>query len=242
MTPEQLRGIPISQIIDNTAEQVIPDSFAIWEGGTTKEVKSAIIRHYWMREIGLETVAYWQYAIGTRLQEVMPWFVQAHNHLTDMGNIFDNQNSVVTDSLEHGEKITKSGTDTTTVQSSTTQTGTIDNSGTDNTDTESQRSDTPQNGLTDVKQGRYLSEAGVGNEVTTRDNTETRNLADSSNGTNSYQYGSSDTHSGTDTRTVNRSGFGGDKVQTMKAFMDAHMNIMKDIILSVGDCFMGVIG
>lgn len=242
MKPEDLAGVPISTIISNTAEQVIPESFPVWANGTTTEVKSAIIRHYWMREIGLETVAYWQYAISTRLQEIMPWYADAHNRMNAMGDIFDNQGSDSVETMEHGEKITKSGTDTTTLSQTQTDGGTVENSGTTNTDTESQRSDTPQNGLTSVKAGQYLTEAGVGNEVQTLDNTETRNLTRSTNGTNGVQYGSSDTHSGTDTRTVKRNGFAGDKVLTMKEFMDAHMNIMKDIILSVSDCFMGIIG
>lgn len=280
--PTILQGVPIETIIQAVADDVIPSTFPVWEGGSQSLIKGAILLHYWMREIGLETVGLWQYYVGTRLKEVMPWYVDLHQRLDAMGNIFDNGTLSREESFNHTEDITKSGTDTTTTSGTEGDTGTVKNQGTDTTNvsdkntetgtvgnvgsntqnTQNLFSDTPQNGLSDVEEGRYLTNATIdnnssnsdttetrnlensrtGSSTLERDNTETRNLSKTSSGNSSMEYGSKDNHVVADFRTMKQFGFSGDKVAMLRQYNEMHLSIMQQIVMSVADCFMGVIG
>lgn len=213
-----------------------------------------------MREIGAETVGLWKYFIQTRLQEVMPWYVDLHNRLDNMADIFLNQFGTDKETMQYGHQISKSGTDTTTITDKTDDTGTVDKTGSDTgtvenvgtNDRSGQNlySDTPQNGLQQVIAGNYLTNATVDSDTTSIDNTETRNLANAikevraltnlRSGTSALQHGLKDTHSGNDIRTLERSGFMGDKVDMLTRYKELHLNIMMEIVNSVADCFMGI--
>lgn len=152
-----------------------------------------------MREIGAETAALWRFYLSTKLNEIMPWYVDLHNRLDKMADIFITQFGTDTETMDYGHEIQKSGTDTTkvsdvlddtgtidrtnsdtgTVDKSGTDTGTLTNSGTNDRSGQSLYSDTPQNGLASVIQGQYLTNATVDSDTTNVDNTETRNLANS---------------------------------------------------------------
>lgn len=280
--PDILRGKTIAEIVAATADYVLPENFPVWTGGNVSTIKQAILRHYYMREISSETVALWRYFLSTHLLEVMPWYVDLHDRMSDMANIYLNQKDESTDTLNYGHKIGKSGTDTRTVNStnkdtgsrsieatdtgtvgrSTSDTGTVKNEGSNDNHMENLYSETPQNGLTSVKQGNYLTNATVEDNMNTVENTETRNLSGTNNetrnlsGTNeelrdlmqtlestdAMSYGMTDTHSGEDVRSVVRNGFSGDKVDVLARYKELHMNIMQEIIKSCGSCWMGIIG
>lgn len=228
--PAILQGLSIDTILANTASDVLPSNFVVWNGITPQVIKEAILKHYWMREIGAETVALWRHYLETKLQETMPWFVDLHTQLDNMANIFINNVTNSSESLKYGHEIQKSGTDT------TTDSGTVTTDGANTTNSQVLTSDTPQNGLTDVIAGNYLSQANVGKDIMDVTNEETRNLS------HAVQYGMKDTHGGTDLRTVLNQGFTGDKVKMLADYRAAHINIMQDIIKSVACCWMGIYG
>lgn len=300
--PALLRGKTIDQILTVASPLVLPEDFPVWDGGSSLAIKKAILRHYYMREIGAETVALWRYFLSTKLLEIMPWYVDLHDRMTAMADIYINQTEKVSDDMDYGHKISKSGTDTRTVNSTnkdagtkdidttdtgtvnnqtsdtgtrgveSTEGGTVENSGTNDTNYQSRYSDTPQNGLESVAQGNYLTQATVDDTTNTVDNTETRNLTKSDtetrnlsgtnnqtrnltgtskelrdliqtlNSTDSFQHGMIDTHSGTDARSIVRSGFSGNKVDVLIRYKEAHINLMKEIIEACGTCWLGVIG
>lgn len=195
-----------------------------------------------MREIGLETVGLWKYHVQTRLQEVMPWYVDLHQRLDSMANIFDNGTMQREESYNHKEDITKSGTDSTQLTDNNTEGGTVKNEGTNDRQGQNLFSDTPQNGLTSVKQGNYLTNATIDSDTTNVDNTETRNLVRDRSGSSSITYGSKDNHVVADFRTIKEFGFRGDKVAMLEEYQRLHLNIMEQIVKSVADCFMGILG
>lgn len=254
----------------------------MWADTTADTIKQAILRHYYMREIGAETMGLWRFYLSTKLNEIMPWYVDLHGRLDKMADIFITQYGTDTETMRYGHEIQKSGTDTTTVSDVLDDTGTIDrtntdtgtvdkdgtdtgtltNSGTNDRSGQSLYSDTPQNGLQAVIQGQYLTNATVDSDTTNVDNTETRNLANSMKEqrdlaqafkevralkndrsiTNALQHGMKDSHSGNDVKTLERTGFSGDKVDVLQRYRELHLNIMREIIEAVGSCWMGVIG
>lgn len=70
-------------------------------------VSKAIISHYWMREIGLETAALWTYHMETRLSEIMPKYVEIAKAQEAMGSIFENSN--YTENWDVGRDGSKTG-------------------------------------------------------------------------------------------------------------------------------------
>lgn len=195
-----------------------------------------------MREIGLETVALWRYHLETRLKEIMPWYSDLQNRVVDMASIFLNNTEETTDTFTHGHQIQKSGTDTTTVSDTSTDTGTVETNNTNASDGKVLVSDTPQNGLEQVIAGKYLSNATVDDNTSTLDGSETRNLTAKRNGSSSFEHGMKDTHSGNDIRKVLREGFSGDKVSMLMQYQQLHLSIIQRIIADCGSCWMGVMG
>lgn len=67
--------------------------FNMTDGILTKQrVVTSVCKHYWMREIGCETVGLWKYMIGTRLEEIMPKYQEIALAQSEMGSIWETQN------------------------------------------------------------------------------------------------------------------------------------------------------
>lgn len=83
-----------------------------------------------MREIGLETFALWQYYITTRLEEIMPKYVEIAKAQVAMGDIFE------TTSRREQWEVDKSGTENQTSTDTKNTDRTQDNTGTFSSDSE----------------------------------------------------------------------------------------------------------
>lgn len=257
--PMPLENLTMEEIVADTWNNVFYSTFPIWDASMRQPLCETILRHYYMREIGMETYQLWRITLNQRMREIMPKYNEIAKAQEAMGSIWDNaiwrkehsgqygkaghtsENGTDsrTDNLEYGHTITgdstKSGnisgttsgadgkTSTTThghVVDTTGEKGdtgtltkdyndhnentisdattTTDTTTTDNTDTKNLTdhetnsvnsasinknmfSDTPQNGLDSVDEGRYL--------------TEYRNVNESGNQTGDRNV----THTGTDT-------------------------------------------
>lgn len=144
-----LQGKTIDEILETVWPYIIPFTMQDGNGLTKKNVVSAVCRHYWMREIGLETVGLWKYAIGTRLQEIMPKYQEMALAQAEMGSIWESQNirkfhsgQFTTEGNENGNSST---TKDSTLSATSSKDGTV--SGKDGTiSTESGETDSSRNG------------------------------------------------------------------------------------------------
>lgn len=225
---------------------------------TGESVAQAIMRHYWMREIGQETVALWQYMIQTRLSEIIPKYSEIAKAQSEMGSVFENvnigetgnrsidrsnsRNKAERESGTYDEKLDASQESATTAKGAT--------EGNRATDTNSMRSDTPQNGLTDVIEGKYLTDAAV--------DTGQESYSDSTDSSGSSTQTNSSTVARTtdinrtgnengvenvkETEGKNRAGFSGDKAKVLWDYSRMYVNVFQMIIGEVADMFMGVLG
>lgn len=113
-----------------------------------EDFETMIINHYIMRRIGYETVTAFKIALNVKLNEIMP----RYNKLFDCLDGWDLFNS--------GETVTRSQQDSRT----TSSTGTANN-------TSDQRfSDTPQNEIQDVQDGKYVSQYSYNTDQATNTN------------------------------------------------------------------------
>ena len=64
----------IFRAIDNARTQIFTENYPMYIGGNKRDLENKILRHYYMREIGLETVGLWRHFLNTRMLEIMPYY------------------------------------------------------------------------------------------------------------------------------------------------------------------------
>lgn len=125
------------------------------------EFEEMILNHFLMRRLGYETYTSWHIAFENKIKEIMPMYNKIFDSFTDW-NLFNS-----------GEEITRTtttvGNDTTSSESSVESSTTAD----------TRSSDTPQNQLSDVRDGKYVSDytydQGTSNTSGTSESTTSNN-------------------------------------------------------------------
>lgn len=207
----------VEDVIKKALPNVFDFSFPIFDENYRSVLETKILKHFYTREIGLETVGLWKLKLNTKLNEIMPYFNQLYSsQLYEFNPFYDVD-------LTRKHRIDGSGkrdTDTTT-NTEVESHNTIDDSGTANTDNSGSRtdeltndnssvstktetqfdtfaerySDTPQGALTDLKADKYLTNATLRDD--NKNNNGNENVTDKGN--------SSDIVNTTDNTTVNDS-------------------------------------
>lgn len=136
--------VDVEGILDECWDKIFNFDFPIWSEDYRKPLCIKILRHFYTREIGLETVGLWKLKLNTKLNEIMPYYNKLYvawdkdfNPLQDHDFNRDYWNN-----------------------------------GTANSDTEANRtlrelySDTPQGSLENVENEKYLTSATKNTEST----------------------------------------------------------------------------
>lgn len=177
----------VEQVIKNCLPKVFDFNFPIFDESYRTVLETKILRHYYTREIGLETVGLWKLKLNTKLNEIMPFYNQLYkSELIDFNPLYDVELTRERKVEEKGTKDTENGESRNgenhadTSQSSSnmvtengrdngTVNGTSD--GTQNQSTSGNAtnmySDTPQGAITDLKAGKYLTNATVDSATNT---------------------------------------------------------------------------
>lgn len=133
----------VDDVITKAAPLIFNFSFPIFDEQYRLELEKQILRAYYTREIGEETVGLWKLRLWSKLNLIMPKYNQLYESAKLQFNpLYD---------VDYHRFGTNSGE------------GSSQNSS--NTESENMHSDTPQNGLVSVKSGEYLSDADVANVV-----------------------------------------------------------------------------
>lgn len=177
----------VEQVIKNCLPKVFDFNFPIFDESYRTVIETKILRHYYTREIGLETVGLWKLKLNTKLNEIMPFYNQLYkSELIEFNPLYDVEltrerkiEGKGTKDTENGESrsgeshadtsqsssnmVTENGGDKGSVN------GTSD--GTQNQNTSgngtSMYSDTPQGTITDLQAGKYLTNATVDSATNT---------------------------------------------------------------------------
>lgn len=163
-----------NDVITSVWDKVIPQDWTIWDGGSKKELSISILKHYYIREIGLETVGLFKFYLGMRMAEIMPYYVQLFNSQLDYDDIFNTQDKTVGRGLnrKEGESIGRTKTAKMKSDDTSQTSGTSHDEG--NTDTSNQSVS---------KQTTTTDETFDGEEV--QENTENISAESSSNASHS---------------------------------------------------------
>ena len=193
--------------------EIFDFSYPLSETIEKEDFEVMILNHFLMRRIGYDTLNAFKIALNVKLNEIMP----IYNKMFDMlegWNIFNDGESVT-------RNVTDSGTNS---QNSTTQTTT---SGTSQNTSDRRYSDTPQQQLSNVRDGKYITDYNY--------DTDNGTTTSSANGTNASSGTDSRTTSETITRTPS------DKMRLYKEFIENKKSIMTMIFEDLEPLFYGLV-
>lgn len=244
----------VNTVIQNAIPKIFNFSWPIFDESYRNVLETKILKHYYTREIGLETYGLWKLKLDTKLNEIMPYYNQLYksallefNPLYDVditrnhtgkktgtealkGNV-DINGQVLVDN--HGNVNT---TDDTTVANTTTS---------ENID---KFSATPQGAIDNLRNEKYLTNARMVNDTNTSNGTTMGKTDTSTDST-------TDTTTNTTTTTNNSTTINNteDYLETVKGkqgtqsyaslimeFRETFLNIDMMVIEDLGELFMNI--
>ena len=260
----------IDDVLNNSWDKIFTTKAEIFDENYRAVICKKILKHYYLREIGTETVGVWKLWLNTRLEEILPYYNQLYKSaLLEFNPLYD-VNITRTHSRTIDENKTENGTTSETSTDKNTSSGTRDNttsgsntnsstgSATDSGSSSSKDlySDTPQGALTGVENEAYLTNA---RKIT---NTDSSTSESSNSGNTEYSDTSNVKYSDTNEKTNTKNGSnsntgtvnnteeyletvsgkqGSDSYSNMiKEYRDTFLNIDRMVIAEFDDLFFGL--
>ena len=195
-----------------------------------------ILKHYLMRRINFNTVTAFRINLDAKLNEIMPMYNKMFDAL-DNWNIFND-----------GEITTRTGQDNTTTSNTNTRqnqstnnssNSLTNNSTTGDTSTSDRRhSDTPQNHITQVQDGEYVTDYDYDTTTSSGTDSSTSNGSSQSTTNESGTENNNGTDNKTYTETITRTP--GDKIAIMKEMQENIKSIYTLIFDELDVLFYGL--
>ena len=140
-----------------------------------EDFESMILKHFLMRRIGFDTVTAFSIALDAKMNEIMPYY----NKLFDALNGWN----LLNDGYSLTRSLTNSNISSTATSDSTTSSGT--STDTTNSTSDLRYSDTPQQQISDIRDGKYVTDYNY-NQNSGSSTASSTGLS-TSNGTNNSQ-------------------------------------------------------
>ena len=224
----------VASILNNSWDKVFDFDFPIFDESYRSVLETKILKHYYTREIGFETVGLWKHFMAVRLNEIMPKYNKLYEAEALGFNPFDN--------MDYKETYEGEGSGT----NSNTNTGSVSedisdsrNSERDWDDTSIDKfSDTPLGAVTNLANSTYLTNARQvdrsGNDDVDEDYTRDRDVTTSQS--NSGRFNNTDEY------LKHIKGYNGSRTfsELLMVFRETFVNIDLMIIDELNDLFMGV--
>ena len=187
---ESVGQTKIKDVIAKAIPKIFDFDFPIFDESYRNVLETKILKHYYTREIGLETYGLWKLKLDTKLNEIMPFYNQLYKSaLLEFNPLYEvdysktgNRDSSGT--RDNTENNSESYDESINYNESHDESTTNSNDGTltkgTTTTTTNYYSDTPQGAISNVIDGTYLTNATynvVGN--TGSDNTSNSGSVDS---------------------------------------------------------------
>lgn len=224
----------IDDVIAKSLDKVFDFDFPIFDENYRSVLETKILRHYYTREIGQETVGLWKHFMNMRLNEIMPYYNKLYeSELLEFNPLYN----VKYDTRYDG---TSSGT------TADVETGSINEDITDDRSSErdwddtsmDKFSDTPQGAVTNLANSTYLTNARQitrsGNDDIDEDYTRDRDVTTSNNRNGRFDN--------IDAYIRHVEGNNGSKTfsELLMQFRETFLNIDMMIVNELNDLFMGV--
>lgn len=252
----------IKDVIAKAIPKIFDFDFPIFDENYRNVLETKILKHYYTREIGLETYGLWKLKLDTKLNEIMPFYNQLYKSaLLEFNPLYEvdyiktgNRDSNGTrDNTENNSETYDESADINESHDENT-TNSIDSTLTKGTTTTTTNyfSDTPQGAISNVIDGTYLTNAtynAVGNtgsdNVSNSDSVDSEVSSKSKNEKDSSRRGSKTSNSNlTDTESYLESVRGkmGSKSYSalLMEYRESLINIDMMLIEELSDLFFGL--
>lgn len=217
-------GTDVDTIINNSWEKIFGTNFPVFEESYRKTLCCKIIKHFYTREIGFETVGLWKLKLQQRMSEIMPYYNQLY--LSEKIK-FEPLNDVnYTRAGDSNNNNTENITGNTTNKSESTANTTNSSNNTN------AFSNTPQGKLEDVKSLSYLTTATI--DTTTDTGSSNNTGLVTGNDTRNSISKNTENH----TETINGKMGTTSYSQLLKEYRETFLNIDMAVINELNDLFM----
>ena len=146
-------GTTVDEIIALARPIIFDFDFPIFDEAYRATLETKILKHFYTREIGLETYGLWKLKLDTKLNEIMPYYNKLYeSELLEFNPLYD-----VNYTRSGSESLSQSESTSTSMSSSESQSSSEMNSNS----MWDMFQETPQNGLAGVADMQYLTNANL---------------------------------------------------------------------------------
>ena len=209
-------------MINSTHSLLFSFNYPIYDENYRGVLETKIIKHFYTREIGEETVGLWKLRLDEKMNLIMPYYNLLYENTLTKYSIFTN--------MDYSEKFEKTGKDERNKTDNSTNES--KSNGTDTINGHVYSNDTPHGILDQVEQGKYLTNA----EFTSNNSTTGDTTSGSSNTTTNENINTSENY------LKNIAGNNGSKYQyeILKEIRETFINIDAMIIEELEPLFMSI--
>lgn len=234
----------IEEVIQLAIPHIFDFNFPIYNENHRNVLETKILRHYYMREIGVETVGLWKHYLNMKLNEIMPYYNELYKSAAYLINPLDDVDyqRVIdgVDTLNRTEIDTSSQSGD--ANNSTNSRSNVETDNNTNNEQLAGASSTPQGRLTDLKDGKYLTTGTHAQENSnSHGNTDTTVNAGSTTFThNRGEFNTKEDKDGTKhiVESVKGKMYRGSKAKLITEYRKAILNIDMMIIDELSTLFM----
>ena len=80
----------IEKVIEKSKEKIFDFDFPIFDESYRSVIETKILKHFYTREIGLETVGLWKLKLNVKMNEIMPYYNQLYKSaLLEFNPLYD---------------------------------------------------------------------------------------------------------------------------------------------------------
>lgn len=227
----------IDTIIMNAIPKIFSFNFPIFDENYRSVLEKKILKHFYTREIGEETVGLWKLRLDTKLNEIMPYYNKLYNsELLDFNPLYTanlnrskktdydsnrEENENIDDTSSSNRTTTEKTTNSGEVDSSNSGSSTANGNGTTVNKTTDLYSETPQGSLIGVEDETYLTNA--------RKTSDNGSTTSTTNNTNSSTGKVESTETGSSSGTDNSTGTYGRKRENKDALTSTE-NYLENVV------------
>ena len=259
---ESVGQTKIKDVIAKAIPKIFDFDFPIFDESYRNVLETKILKHYYTREIGLETYGLWKLKLDTKLNEIMPFYNQLYKsallefnplYEVDYSKTGNRDSSGTRDNTENNSESYDESID---YNESHDESTTNSNDGTltkgTTTTTTNYYSDTPQGAISNVIDGTYLTNAtynvvgNTGSDSTTNNGSvDSDSSSESKNEKDGSRKGSKTSNSNlTDTESYLESVRGKMSSKSYSALLmeyrESFINIDMMLIEELSDLFFGL--
>ena len=186
----------VYDVITAAMPKIFDFTFPIFDEAYRPVLERKILMHYYTREIAFETAGLWKLKLETRLNEIMPYYnklyeleLTEYNPIWDVDLTEDKTQKIDTDTTDNENRV-GSSSEVNDGQSATQRAGNSSASGSN------LYSDTPQGEITNLADGKYLTNATLTSDTgatTDSENVTTHNTSAENNSRSTMSTGTIDT-------------------------------------------------